>query len=101
MSTSNRLRLVALATACFTLPAFAADGVQVFPKTLPLADAGATPAAKAQLGAMPSPTMFEIQGELDEHGHVRAQCHEVRNPKADSSRVREPGRGVVKQEQPR
>ena len=101
MSTTSRLRVTALAIlASASSTAFAAGAVQVFPKTLPLADAGsAEPVAKAQLAAMPSPTMFEIKGTLDAHGHVQSQCHEVRNPKADATRVREPGRGVAKQEQ--
>ena len=101
MSKSFRWRASALALCCcVSTAAFAADGVQVHPKSLPLAGLDGKAAVKPATGRMPSPSLFAIKGKLDEHGHVAAECEEIANPKFRELRsVDRDGGGVVKEQQ--
>lgn len=96
MSNSNRWRVAALALLCASSGvAVAGKPVDVQPQSFPLATSGKS-AVKAPLAPMASPVVFSVEATLDEHGHVKAECHEHANPKFDATRnVRE--RGVVQE----
>src|SRR5687768_4235068 len=100
MSNSNRWRVLGAALfCCVSSSAFAAKAVDVQPQSFPLSSNGGKPAAKAKPAPMQSPVVFKIDAVLDEHGHVRAECHEHANPEFDATRsVRERG-PVQEQEQ--
>ena len=97
MSNNNRRRALAAALLCCVSPfAFAAKAVDVQPQSFPLAMSGKA-AVNPAVTPMASPTVFKIDAVLDEHGHVKAECHEHANPKFDATRnVRE--RGPVKEQ---
>jgi hypothetical protein len=93
MSNSNRWRVPALALlCCASSGAFAAKAVDVQPQSFPLSTNGKAAVKAAPIAPLASPVVFRIDAVLDEHGHVKAECHEHANPKFDATRsVRERG----------